>query len=129
MKRSPLPRRRKPLARSAKPIKRSWLKRGPSKRKRTRPQGGNFVDKRSHVVHGRTILYGWDMKMLRQDAYKRSKGRCEAKKHAKDCPIRVTWFTGELDHIRTRGMGGSRRDDVLENVQFVSKPCHRKKHS
>jgi len=61
------------------------------------------------------------MAQLRLAAFGRSQGFCEMA----DCQKRVKWETGELDHIIARGRGGS---DTLENVRFVCRTCHRRRH-
>jgi 5-methylcytosine-specific restriction endonuclease McrA len=61
------------------------------------------------------------MAQLRHEAWERSKGFCEMA----DCQKCVKWETGELDHIIARGKNGS---DTLENVRFVCRNCHRRRH-
>jgi 5-methylcytosine-specific restriction endonuclease McrA len=66
------------------------------------------------------------MARLRSEAFHRSCGLCECGRAA--CLIRstrerlVTWADGHLHHVVSRARGGS---DVLENVQFITRRCHR----
>ena len=30
----------------------------------------------------------------------------------------------DIDHIKNRGMGGSKKLDVIENLQALCRPCH-----
>lgn len=64
------------------------------------------------------------MAKLRSDAFSRSHGKCECvlADPERVCKARVSWVDGHLHHIVSRAHGGS---DVLENVAFVTRQCHR----
>jgi len=79
----------------------------------------SFVD-----VHGGEHLYGSDMTARRHEVYTRDKGRCMLIASPL-CRGWANWEDGELDHIISRGKGGS---DDLDNVRWACKPCHRKRH-
>lgn len=99
-----------------------------------------FLDLRSHVRHnGQTWLYGEDIEHLRWECYCRSRGRCEATtsiggkepilaEHAQGCKGRVYWTAGQMHHLQPKGHGGGFRDDVIDNVAWVSEACHKAKH-
>lgn len=67
------------------------------------------------------------MARLRSEAFQRSGGFCECgRPECLALPARlrrVNWFDGQLAHYPvSRARGGS---DVLENVRFVKRECHR----
>lgn len=81
----------------------------------------NRLDDRSYITKsGRVRLFGADMTMLREQAFMRSQGQCEAELHHPDCPREVTWTTGELAHKSH----GANKTDTLEGTEFRSSPCH-----
>ena len=63
---------------------------------------------------------------LRSAAFARSRGLCECGRAiCEERPLRlrtVNWVDGQLRHIISRAHGGS---DVLQNVQFITRQCHR----
>lgn len=73
---------------------------------------------------GRVIEDAVGMAKLRSAAFRRSQGRCECKLADPEriCRQRVTYNFDHLHHIVSRARGGS---DVLENVAFVTRQCHR----
>lgn len=85
------------------------------------------LDPRSRFEKGRTLLFGADMTALRLTVYRRSGGRCEAKRHVRDCPRVVSWHSAEMDHIKSKGLGGGWRNDTPENTRILSQPCHQKR--
>lgn len=56
-------------------------------------------------------------KVLLRDGY-----RCVA------CGRPVTAASAEVDHIARRGLGGGKRDDSLENLRTMCRPCHHARH-
>lgn len=104
------------MIRRSKPLKRSWLR--PKKRVRR-------VSWRS----GRIREDSKGMARLRSEAFSRSNGVCEcARKACEERPLSeriVTWRSGQLHHVISRGRGGS---DVIENVRFITRRCHEEIH-
>ena len=98
------------------------------KRKRDRELTATrkFKDKRSYVdVYGKDHLFGEDMSERRLEAYERDKGRCQLIVSPR-CRGWASWEYGELDHVITRGRGGS---DNLENLRWVCNSCHWYRHN
>lgn len=95
-------------------------------KRRTRDMA--FKDRRSYVgirPDGREFLklFGQDMEVQHELVRLRDKGICQI------CMALCRW-SGEVDHIRSRGMGG---DDSLENLRWVCgagsrNKCHQKRH-
>lgn len=88
----------------------------------------HFQDKRSHIgfrSDGSEFwhLAGVDMGIQRNRVFNRDKQRCQG------CGRALTLAECELDHIRSRGVGG---DDQMSNLRTLGGPtacgCHRKKH-
>lgn len=74
---------------------------------------------------GRVIEDARGMAHLRSEAFHRSEGYCECRRADPKrpyCGKRVHYNFGHLHHIVSRAHGGS---DVLENVAFVDRQCHR----
>lgn len=90
-----------------KPLKRSWIR----PKKRVRSESWRT---------GRVREDAKGMARLRSEAYARSNGFCEC-----GCGQRVGWIDGHLHHRISRAHGGS---DVLDNVWFVTRPCHERIH-
>ena len=44
------------------------------------------------------------------------------------CGLGLPFSQAEADHIQTRGMGGSKRDDRPDNLRIVHSFCHRLRH-
>ena len=63
---------------------------------------------------------GKDMALLRQIVFERDRYRCC------DCGKPVSWDSGHLAHIQSRGAGGS---DVPENLRTLCAICHAKDHN
>lgn len=63
---------------------------------------------------------GKDMAQLRQEVFERDKFRCC------DCGKLVSWDSGHLAHIKSRGAGGS---DVELNLRTLCALCHAKEHN
>jgi 5-methylcytosine-specific restriction endonuclease McrA len=64
-------------------------------------------------------LWGKDMEPLRTSVFLRDCLRC------RECGKDVTFATGHLAHIRSRGAGGS---DTEENTRLLCGDCHRDEH-
>lgn len=73
---------------------------------------------------GRVIEDAAGMARLRSQAFHRSQGHCECvlADPTRKCRARVSYSYGHLHHIVSRAHGGS---DVLSNVAFVDRQCHR----
>ena len=75
---------------------------------------------------GRIIEDAKGMARLRSAAFQRSSGMCECNRA--ECIARpwyerrVSWVDGHLHHVVPRAHGGS---DVLSNVLFIRRECHR----
>jgi 5-methylcytosine-specific restriction endonuclease McrA len=69
---------------------------------------------------GRIRLRGEALADLRRACFTRDGWTCC------DCPRRVSWATGHMAHIKSRGAGGS---DVLDNVRTLCADCHAKEHN
>ena len=89
----------------------------------------NFADKRSFVdIHGLQFLRGADMAARRKEVYERDKGHCQldgTEFMSSRCWGAVGYTFGEVDHIKSRGLGGS---DDLANLRWCCSSCHRKRH-
>ncbi len=97
------------------------------KRKRDREltAARKFKDKRSYVdVYGKDHLFGEDMSARRLEVYNRDKGRCMLIASPR-CRGFASWEWGEMDHIVSRGRGGT---DELENLRWSCVSCHRYRH-
>jgi 5-methylcytosine-specific restriction endonuclease McrA len=72
---------------------------------------------RSGVVGktGRIRLTGKALEALRIAVFQRDVFRCS------ECDRRVTWESGHLAHIISRGAGGS---DTMENTRVLCPDCH-----
>ncbi len=77
---------------------------------------------RSGVVGktGRLRLRGDALAALRRECFTRDGWRCV------DCLRPVSWASGHMAHIQSRGAGGS---DVLENVRTKCMLCHHLEHN
>jgi 5-methylcytosine-specific restriction endonuclease McrA len=64
---------------------------------------------------GRIRLKGKALEELRIAVFQRDGFRCH------ECDKRVTWKTGHLAHIVSRGTGGS---DTMENTRVLCSDCH-----
>lgn len=67
----------------------------------------------------RTVLSGKDYTALRYKAWLREDRACGR------CKRSLEFSEMELHHLQSRGLGGSKRSDVLENVLALCNPCHR----
>ena len=70
---------------------------------------------------GRIRLRGEKLEQLRRDCFERDGYRCVC-----GCKQPVTWETGDMAHIQSRGAGGS---DVLSNVKTMTHACHMREHA
>jgi len=68
---------------------------------------------------GRIRLKGKPLADLRRQCFTRDGWACV------DCGVGVSWASGHMAHIKSRGAGGS---DVLENVRTKCAGCHDKEH-
>lgn len=87
---------------------------------RERTEKAQFRDKRSYWTNaGHMYLFGIDAQDVRAIIYARDRGNCNV------CGIACGVF-GELDHIK----GGNTDDRCWcnHNLQWICRPCHRKKH-
>jgi hypothetical protein len=101
--------RKTPLKRSTKPIARSPIKR--TKRRQEVTVG----------KLGRVRLTCNALEALRRECFERDHYTCTC-----GCGQRVTWETGDMAHIVSRGAGGS---DVIDNVTTMTHDCHMKSHN
>jgi 5-methylcytosine-specific restriction endonuclease McrA len=69
---------------------------------------------------GRIRLKGLAMADLRRQCFTRDGWKCV------ECARPVSWATGHMAHIKSRGAGGS---DVLENVRTKCAECHHAEHN
>ena len=69
---------------------------------------------------GRIRLKGEALALLRRQCFTRDGWCCV------DCRRQVSWATGHMAHIKSRGAGGS---DVLQNVLTKCAWCHQKEHN
>ena len=69
---------------------------------------------------GRIRLEGLALADLRRQCFTRDGWKCV------DCSKPVSWATGHMAHVQSRGAGGS---DVLENVLTKCAGCHAKEHN
>lgn len=63
----------------------------------------------------RIKLKGKEMEALRRECFKRDKYTCV------QCEKPVSWASGHMAHIKSKGAGGS---DILENVRTKCRECH-----
>jgi len=75
-------------------------------------------------IYGLEFLAGADMVLRRREIYERDKGRCMLIVSPR-CQGFANWNDGEMDHIVSRGKGGS---DDAKNLRWTCKPCHRFRH-
>ena len=68
---------------------------------------------------GRIRLTGEELTALRRKVFERDGYKCVI------CELKVTWESGELMHIQSRGRGGS---DTMENTECGCKWCHNYDH-
>lgn len=86
-------------------------------------KAARFLDRESYIdLRGRKHLRGEDMSIQRAAVYSRDNGVCQL--HA--LPNHFRWDEGEVDHILSRGRGGT---DDLDNLRWVCRTCHAKKHN
>jgi 5-methylcytosine-specific restriction endonuclease McrA len=79
-----------------------------------------FDDPRSYVQRGgQWILFGADMTRMRQKVYNKHHGFCAL------CGAYASFTEGELDHRIPRSKG---RDDREENLRWLDRDCHKRKH-
>jgi hypothetical protein len=70
---------------------------------------------------GRIRLKGKALERLRRDCFERDGWKCTC-----GCERGVSWATGHMAHIQSRGAGGS---DMLENVRTMTGECHAISHN
>jgi 5-methylcytosine-specific restriction endonuclease McrA len=80
---------------------------------------------------GRIRLRGEALEALRRDCFTRDGWRCtqidpEGRIVPCACGRTVSWVTGHMAHIVSRGAGGS---DVIDNVHTMTQECHGKSHN
>jgi hypothetical protein len=101
------------------------VKRSPIKRK---PKASRIVKK-----SGRIELRGEEMKALREKVGYAANERCQ--NCGNYAPVYESEWpgspAGEMDHIHGRGLGGSKRNDVPEEMQWLCGGifgCHARRH-
>src|SRR5882724_5162603 len=96
------------------------MKRAPIRRKPRRYK----VSKSGQVTQNAAGMHA-----LRMEVFERSGGRCENTltwlEFKYRCPKTDGWEFGEMHHRRHRARGGS---DVIENLFWVCRECHRRHH-
>lgn len=84
-----------------------------------------YLDERSCVdIFGKEHLFGEDMTARRKEVYGRDGGRCMLIASPR-CRGFASWNNGEMDHVVSRGKGGS---DDASNLRWSCGPCHRFRH-
>jgi hypothetical protein len=77
----------------------------------------------------RVRLGNGEMSKLRSEAFERAHGRCENMlikgRREVRCTNKISWYTGDLHHIKHRSQGGG---DTISNVMAVCWDCHRAHH-
>ena len=71
---------------------------------------------------GRVKLTGDDYAKAKREKWEEQKKICPI------CKLYLPMAQAELDHLTTRGMGGSKRDDRPDNIRVVHAYCHRLRH-
>lgn len=80
--------------------------------------------KRQPPKDGRVVLSHAKWTALRKELWEREPHKCGI------CKFIIRSFDDmELDHIEPRGMGGSRRNDELSNLQMTHRWCNGEKGS
>ena len=69
---------------------------------------------------GRIRLKGEALAALRRECFTRDGWACV------DCGVKVSWVSGHMAHIQSRGAGGS---DVIGNVRTKCGDCHHAEHN
>jgi len=78
---------------------------------------------------GRTILTGKHYTKLRESVWLSFAGRCvNCMRYVNLMPC-GTDADMHLHHKNGRGMGGSKRNDVIEECEALCAACHRKEHN
>lgn len=78
--------------------------------------------KPTRVTHdGREILSKEDWDRRRYEVWERQNGICANVECGKYIPFGLWWHT---HHKKARGLGGSKRDDRLENLEGLCASCH-----
>lgn len=79
---------------------------------------------------GRTIRSGKDYTKFRYDLHTLQGGKCvDCKRYTSlNADLAADW-SFHTDHIKGRGMGGSKRDDTFDACAGRCGKCHRKKHN
>lgn len=90
--------------------------------------GKPFRDRRSELIHGRVICRGADMKDLRERVGQREKETCQRCEALAEIYPPETRLPGELHHIKGRGMGSGKRNDVASECEWLCGECHRAEH-
>jgi len=72
---------------------------------------------------GRVRLRGKALEALRRACFERDRYRCQC---SPSCGVAVTWESGDMAHIVSRGAGGS---DVLSNVVTMAHFHHLASHN
>ena len=80
---------------------------------------------------GRVRLRGKALEALRRECFTRDGWRCtrvDESVHIVPCGCgrTVSWASGHMAHIVSRGAGGS---DVIDNVHTMTQECHGKSHN
>lgn len=87
--------------------------------RRKKPHKGNVTVGKL----GRVRLRGKALEALRRDCFTRDGYKCQCKP---SCGLAVTWETGDMAHIVSRGAGGS---DILSNVVTMDHFHHLASHN
>jgi hypothetical protein len=87
--------------------------------------GKPFRDKRSRVLPcGRVLCKGQDMTDLREQVGKRESEICQHCEEWAQLYPPDGHEPGEMHHIHGRGMGGGKRDDLAQDMEWLCKKCH-----
>ena len=87
--------------------------------------GKPFRDPRSKIVAGRVICKGADMADLRRRTGEREGELCQVCEEWAPIYPPESQIPGEMHHIRGRGLGGGKRNDILSEQEWLCRNCHR----
>lgn len=75
--------------------------------------------------HAPIQLNAKGMRLLRLAVFERDGCRCTGDVDGERCNRPVSWDSGHLHHVKSRGKGG---DDSLQNCVTLCWKCHAKEH-
>lgn len=79
---------------------------------------------------GRIVRTGADYTQFRRDLYVSQHGKCSECGRNTSLTVPIDFDCSfHVDHLKGRGMGGSRRNDIPSEVTGRCASCHRHKHN